>query len=128
MQQTLYEILGPDRIHALVTRFYDHMDTLPEVATVRAMHPIDLAESREKLELFLVGWSGGPPVYVERYGHPRLRARHIPFSIGDAEAAQWMTCMRAALDEVVPEPHLKSLLEPTFGQIALHMRNRAGPA
>lgn len=125
MDKTLYEVLGRERIHALVTRFYDHMHERPDAAPIRALHPDDLAHSREKLELFLVGWSGGPPLYVERYGHPRLRARHLPFPIGDAEARQWMDCMRAALDEVISEPHLRSLLEATFGQIADHMRNVA---
>ena len=124
MEKSLYEILGEERIRSLVDRFYDHMDGLPEARGIRAMHEADLAPMRDKLFWFLVGWSGGPPLYVERYGHPRLRARHLPFAIGDDEARQWMTCMRAALDEVVPEPHLKAVLEATFGQIADHMRNR----
>jgi hemoglobin len=130
-EMTLYARLGDERIRRLVDRFYDQMDTVPECATIRAMHPADLSSSRDKLYWFLVGWSGGPPLYVERYGHPRLRARHLPFSIGDAEALQWMHCMRMALDETVPEPHLRSLLEAAFGRIAGHMRNRedgaAGP-
>lgn len=125
MESKLYDVLGEDRIRALVDRFYDHMEALPEVATIRAMHD-DLVRSRDKLFRFLVGWSGGPQLYVERYGHPMLRARHLPFVIGDEEARQWMTCMRQALAEVVPEPHLASLLESAFGRIALHMRN-AGP-
>lgn len=124
MDTNLYDVLGEERIKALVDRFYDHMDALPEVATIRAMHD-DLARSRDKLFRFLVGWSGGPQLYVERYGHPMLRARHLPFVIGDAEAQQWMSCMRKALGEVVPEPHLRSLLESAFGRIALHMRNAA---
>jgi len=123
VEDSLYDILGRERIHALVTRFYDFMDTLPEAAAIRAMHPPDLASSREKLELFLVGWSGGPPLYVERFGHPRLRARHLPFPIGNDEAWQWMHCMRKALAEVIPEPHQRSLLESAFGRIAMHMRN-----
>ena len=121
---TLYERLGDARIRALVDRFYDHMDTDPTCAEVRAMHPEDLSSSRDKLYWFLVGWSGGPQLYVERFGHPRLRARHLPFPIGDGAALQWMHAMRLALDEVVTEPHTRSLLEATFGRIAGHMRNQ----
>ncbi len=124
VETTLYDRLGDERIRRLVDRFYDHMESVPECAPIRAMHPADLAGSRDKLYWFLVGWAGGPPLYVERHGHPRLRARHLPFSIGDAEALQWMHCMRLALDEVVGEPHLRSLLEAALGRVAGHMRNQ----
>lgn len=123
VEMTLYQRLGEARIRALVDRFYDHMDSDPTCATIRAMHP-DLSVSRDKLFWFLVGWTGGPQLYVERFGHPRLRARHTPFSIGDAEAFQWMHAMRLALADVVPEPYLASLLESALGRIAGHMRNR----
>lgn len=123
VEKTLYELLSETRIRAIVDRFYDHMDTLPTAAVIRAMHPPDLTHSRDKLFWFLVGWSGGPDLYVQRFGHPRLRARHLPFVIGDDEAKQWMDCMRLALDEQVPEPHLRSLLESALGRIANHMRN-----
>lgn len=122
-EKTLFEVLGEGRLKALVERFYDHMDARPESAAIRAMHPADLASSREKLFHFLVGWSGGPPLYTERHGHPRLRARHSPFAIGDDAALQWMECMRLALAEIVPEAPLRSLLESAFGRIAGHMRN-----
>ena len=125
VEKTLFEVLGEDRIRALVDRFYDHMHAETAAAGIRAMHPGDLASSRDKLFWFLVGWSGGPALYVERFGHPRLRTRHLPFAIGDAEVLQWMDCMRLALAEVIAEPHLRSLLEATFGQIAQHMRNLA---
>jgi len=125
VEKTLYEVLGEDRIRALVDRFYDHMDSAPEAAGVRAIHPADLASSRDKLFWFLVGWSGGPQLFVERFGHPRLRARHMPFAIGDDEVVQWMHCMRLALAEVIAEPHLRAIMESTFGQIGMHMRNQA---
>ena len=124
MEKTLFEVLGDGRIRALVDRFYDHMDVVPEAAGIRAMHPADLSGSRDKLYWFLVGWSGGPPLFVQRFGHPRLRARHLPFAIGDDEALQWMQCMRLALAEVIAEAPLRATLEATFGQIAEHMRNQ----
>ena len=100
------------------------MDALPEAAEVRAMHPRDLRGSREKLFWFLSGWLGGPPLYVEKKGHPRLRARHLPFAIDDAARDQWMLCMRQALAEVVEDAELSAYLERQLGRVADHMRNR----
>ncbi|NIS29878.1 MAG: group II truncated hemoglobin, partial [Actinobacteria bacterium] len=98
---------GEAGVRRLVDRFYDLMDTLPEAAEVRALHPRSLHVSREKLFQFLSGWLGGPPLYVERYGHPRLRRRHFPFTIGEREAEQWMLCMRRAIDETVENEPLQ---------------------
>lgn len=119
-----YDHLGEDGVRRLVDRFYDLMDTLPEAAEVRAMHPRDLRGSREKLFWFLSGWLGGPPLYVERKGHPRLRMRHLPFAVDDAARDQWMLCMNRALDEVVAEPDLRAFLARQLGRVADHMRNR----
>ena len=119
-----YERLGEEGVRRLVDRFYDRMDTLPEAAEVRAMHPRDLRGSREKLFWFLSGWLGGPPLYVEKKGHPRLRARHLPFAIDDAARDQWMLCMRQALAEVVEDAELSAYLERQRGRVADHMRNR----
>ena len=83
-----YERLGGEQaVRRLVDRFYDLMDTLPEAAGIRALHPEDLTDSREKLFMFLSGWLGGPPLYQMQYGHPRLRARHLPFPIGHGKGA-----------------------------------------
>ena len=133
MDPSPFEQLGGlDGVRALVDRFYDVMDALPEAAGIRAMHPPDLADSREKLWMFLVGRLGGPPIYVERRGHPRLRARHMPFAIGDEESAAWVACMDVALEELVPDLQLRAGLRAFFAETAAHMRNRsqapAGPA
>lgn len=115
---------GEDAVRRLVDRFYDLMDASPEAAEIRALHPEDLMGSREKLFMFLVGWMGGPPLYVTRFGHPRLRARHIRFPIGERERDQWMLCMRRALTETeVPEPLARSL-EQAFANLADFMRNQ----
>lgn len=125
--KTLYESLGGEApLRRLVDRFYDLMDERPEAATIRAMHPDDLASSREKLFLFLSGWTGGPPLYFARHGHPRLRARHAPFAIGEAERDQWMACMRRALIDCEVEPALREELDRAFAQVADFMRNRPG--
>jgi hemoglobin len=115
---------GPDAVRALVDRFYDLMSELPEAADVLKMHPENLASSREKLRLFLTGWLGGPQLYVERFGHPRLRARHLPFAIDDRARDAWMLCMRQALEEQVKDPLLLEMLRGSFQKLADHMRNQ----
>jgi hemoglobin len=114
-------------VRRLTDRFYDLMDQLPEARAIRALHPPSLDGSRDKLHLFLVGWLGGPPLYVERFGHPRLRARHLPFPIAGAERDQWMLCMTRALDETVADEELRGFLAAAFAQLADHMRNRPEP-
>lgn len=125
MDATPYSRIGGEAaVRELVDRFYDWMDRLPEAAAVRAMHPRDLSGSRDKLFLFLSGWFGGPPLYMDRYGHPRLRARHLPFSIGVAERDQWLMCMDKAMEDMALEPDLRAELYGAFAQMADHMRNR----
>jgi hemoglobin len=123
---TPYELLGGDEaVRRLVDRFYDLMDSEPEFRGIRALHPAELAGSRDKLHLFLCGWLGGPNRYLERYGHPMLRARHLPFPIASAERDAWLVCMgRAMLDTGVPDGLLDRLLR-SFFQTADWMRNRA---
>lgn len=119
-----YERLGGEAgVRRLVDRFYDLMDTLPEAAVIRALHPADLAGSREKLFMFLSGWLGGPPLYIEKHGHPRLRARHLPFPIGEAEGNAWMLCMEHALSEFELDSMLRDQLLHSLRQTANHMRN-----
>jgi hemoglobin len=125
---TFYELLGgTQQVRALVDRFYDIMDTDPRAATIRAMHPQDLAGSREKLFMFLTGWTGGPQLYIERYGHPMLRRRHLPFPIGESERDQWMYCMVKAMHELrIEEAVMIKLAEALYG-VADFMRNRPEP-
>ena len=123
--QTPYEqIGGEERVCELVGRFYDHVDSLAEAQTIRALHATSLRVSREKLFLFLSGWLGGPDLYQQRYGHPMLRRRHLPFSIGQAERDQWLFCMRRALEDMGIAEGLRQHLEQAFFQTADHMRNR----
>jgi hemoglobin len=122
---TFYDqIGGADAVRELVDRFYDYMDSEPEAGQIRAMHAKSLRASREKLFLFLSGWLGGPDLYVQRYGHPMLRRRHLPFAIGKAERDQWMHCMRRALADMAIDPALRSRLEAAFLATADHMRNQ----
>lgn len=127
-ETTPYQLIGGDAgIRRLVDRFYDLMDSAPEAAGIRALHATSLRSSRDKLHLFLTGWTGGPQVYVERYGHPRLRMRHIHFPIGVRERDEWLWCMDRALEEQeMPEP-LRAHLRERFHALADHMRNRMEP-
>lgn len=122
---TPYEQLGGDAgVRKLVDRFYDLVDTAPEAATVRALHASSLKASREKLYLYLTTWTGGPPVYTERYGHPRLRMRHFPFRIGVRERDEWLWCMDKALDEHDMPDEMRQYLRERLHQLADHMRNQ----
>jgi hemoglobin len=128
MSNTPYEGLGgADAVRRLVDRFYDLMDELPETHGLRQLHPTDLTGSRQSLFEFLSGWFGGPPLYIEKKGHPRLRMRHMPFAIGPAERDQWMLCMRTALDEQVGDEALHQGVLNAFVQMADHMVNAAPP-
>ncbi len=124
-QQSAYEALGgEDGVRRLVDRFYELMDTLPQARAIRALHPGDLRSSRDKLFKFLSGWLGGPPLYIEEYGHPRLRARHLPFPIGEEERDAWLLCMAQALAETAIDPSLNDHLFRALSQLADHMRNQ----
>jgi hemoglobin len=126
-EASLYELIGGETgLRALVDRFYDLMDMSPEAAGIRAFHAKSLKQSREKLFLFLSGWSGGPPLYVEKFGHPRLRMRHLPFSIGTVERDQWLWCMNKALDESQIDPRVVQFLKGRFAETADFMRNMEG--
>lgn len=123
-ETTAYVLLGGEpAVQKLVDRFYDLMDEKEEVRVLRDLHAKNLKVSREKLYLFLSSWLGGPQLYVEKYGHPMLRRRHLPFSIGDAERDQWMLCMNQTLDEQTEEP-LRQQLKDAFTKVADHMRNQ----
>jgi len=121
-----YERLGGESgVKNLVVRFYQLMDELLEAATIRAMHPVSLAGSEEKLFLFLSGWLGGPQLYVEKYGHPRLRGRHLPFAVDESARDAWMLCMTRAVNELVTDDVLlRDHLLASLYKTADFMRNQ----
>lgn len=126
-EQSPYELLGgAEKLRKLVDRFYDHMDEMPEAFEVREIHGESLDMSREKLFKFLSGWLGGPDLYIQQYGHPMLRRRHLPFAIGEQERDQWLLCMQHAMDDIGIEGPLRSHLDQAFFKTADHMRNKQG--
>ncbi|MEP6766025.1 MAG: group II truncated hemoglobin [Gemmatimonadaceae bacterium] len=122
---THFEQLGGDAgIRILVDRFYDLMDSAPEAKNVRSLHAASLKHSREKLIMFLTGWTGGPPVYVEKVGPPMLRMRHMPFAISPRESKEWLWCMDHALNDQDIPNELREFLRVKFHELAAHMVNR----
>ena len=117
---------GEPAVHALVERFYDLMDLEPGYAALRATHGSTLADARQKLFWFLCGWLGGPEHYIERFGHPRLRLRHLPSSIGIRERDEWLACMDQAMRETGVDEALRQRLSQSFFQTADWMRNKGG--
>jgi hemoglobin len=124
---SVYDQLGgEDAVRRLVQRFYALMDTLEEARHIRGMHPQDLAHSEDSLFKFLSGWFGGPPLFEQERGHPRLRMRHAPFAITPQARDEWMLCMHLALREQVLDERLLTGLEQAFAGMANHLVNRAG--
>jgi hemoglobin len=122
-----FDLLGGEAVvRGLVDRFYDLMELEPAYADIRRLHPSTLDGSRDKLHWFLCGWLGGPQHYVERFGHPRLRARHLPFSIGIRERDLWLACMQQAMSDLGVEASLAARLQESFFNTADWMRNRGG--
>ncbi|MEI6542337.1 MAG: group II truncated hemoglobin [Methylococcales bacterium] len=122
---TPYALIGGESaILTLVDRFYFYMDSLPETQGIRSIHQPNLDSAKSKLFKYLSGWLGGPDLFVEEFGHPMLRARHLPFTIGESERDQWMLCMNKALDEITMDPRLKINLQNALQQLATHMINQ----
>ncbi len=125
--QTPYQILGEEGIRELASTFYDVMDTLPEAATLRAMHAKDLSPMKEKLADYLVGWMGGPPLYADKYGTVCMTEPHEPYHIGPEERDQWLLCMDLALERINASDELVEMLKIPLFRIADAVRNKEGP-
>ena len=124
-EMSIYEFLGGESgVRRLSHRFYEIMDTFEEAKNIRAMHPDSLHGSTEKFFLFLSGWLGGPSLYIEKYGHPRLRMRHLPFAIDKNARDEWMFCMKIALREQISQKEIRDQIEEAFGNLATHMQNQ----
>ena len=124
-QRTAFELIGGgEKLRDMIDRFYDLMELEPEFAGLRALHPPTTEGSRDKLYWFLSGWMGGPSLYIERFGHPRLRARHLPYPIASSERDQWLRCMAWAMQDVGIDDALQQRLMQSFYDTADWMRNK----
>ena len=126
--QTPFQILGEDGIRELTSAFYDIMDELPELASLRAMHASDLGPMKEKLAEYLIGWMGGPPLYADKYGTVCMTEPHEPYHIGPEERDQWLMCMHRALEQVGASDELVEMLRIPLFRIADAVRNKEGPS
>jgi len=123
-EQAIYDAVGGMAFfEALVDRFYEGVASDPDLLALYPT-PSDLRDARHRLTLFLAQYWGGPSTYSDERGHPRLRMRHAPFAIGPAERDRWLTHMRAALDQLAPEPDVRRAFEEYFVLAAESMRNR----
>ncbi len=118
---SLYDRIGPDALEKLIRRFYT---LVPQHPALAPLFPADLTQTAEKQLAFLTGFFGGPPLYMQRYGHPRLRARHLPFAITPERARAWLACMNAALQGTpeIPEAEAREIYA-ALSRVAAHMVN-----
>ncbi len=122
--KTPFEKIGGEQgLKRLVDEFYRVMDTAPEAKRCRDLHRESLAEANHKLYMFLSGWLGGPNLYIEKYGHPRMRKRHFPFVITTIERDEWLWCMKKSLERHPARDKFKTELYESFKAFAEHMRN-----
>jgi hemoglobin len=122
-QATPYQEVGGEAgVRALVEAFYDVIEA--ESPDLRSLLPANTTNTRRKFFMYLTGWLGGPPLYEQQYGHPRLRMRHLPFAIGQRQTDEWIRCMRLAMAETEIGEPLRSFLEAKFEPLAQHMRNQ----
>jgi hemoglobin len=123
-----YDLLGEARVRELARRFYAVMDR-DEPALAR-LHPVDAQgrvaqPNRDRFELFLIGWLGGPQDYMAQHGHPRLRMRHAQVPVDAAMRDAWVRCMDKAMDEVGIDGDLRTFLDARFFEVADFLRNVA---
>ena len=119
----IYEAVGGHEwFVGLIDRFYDAVAT---DVLLRPMYPDDLTESRDHMVKFLAQYWGGPTTYSEERGHPRLRMRHAPFVITDAEKDAWLDHMLTALHAGDLDPAIEQRMVDYFDMAATHMINHA---
>ena len=127
LHDSLYERLGGEAsIHEFVTHFYKHMCTLEQAKPLLELHKMPLEEAANRLYAFLSGWLGGPPLFEQQHGEPRLRRRHMHVAIGDDERDQWMLCASRARKDMGWAAAESEEFMQKLHEMANHMRNQ-GP-
>lgn len=123
--ESLYSRLGGEMVlREFVEQLYGYMARSADVGHVRKMHSQDLSHARDRLFMFLSGMLGGPPLYMEAFGHPRLRRKHIHFEIGNKERDQWLQCAQYAADQLDVAPQVSEELMAELAAMANHLRNK----
>ena len=120
-QISIYELAGGETaFFRLTAKFYEGVAGDP---VLRPMYPEDLTASISSMALFLIQYCGGPATYSSERGHPRLRMRHLPFTIGQAERDAWVKHMKAAVEAEIDQPAARQFLLDYFERSATFMMN-----
>lgn len=114
------QVGGREGVERIVDDFYVRVEA---DAHMRPIYPEDLTPGREKLKLFMVQWLGGPPLYTDKYGHPRLRRRHFPFIIDQLSAGRWLRHMREAMTAHGVSDDVQRVIFEKLGPLSHHMVN-----
>ena len=124
-QSNAYDLIGGDKvIKAIAHEFYQQMQQRPETQSLLSIHKAPIAQSEQKLYEFLSGWLGGPQLYSKKYGHPALRATHMPFVIDQSMRDQWLISMQAAVDKCIKKPEHRQAIIQAISTLADNMRNQ----
>lgn len=121
MEEALFYRLGEENLRKLVDKFYDLVFVNEQISR---LFKTEKNEIKEKQRLFLTQFLGGPPLYSEIHGHPRMRARHMPHPITEEDAKAWLSCMWEAIDSLPIEEALKDELFERFPSTAMFMVNK----
>lgn len=122
-ERTVYDVVGGmDFFVALADRFYQRVKT-DAVLLPLYPEPDDLPAASRRLALFLAQYWGGPHDYSEERGHPMLRARHMPYVVGELERDHWLVCMLNAVNELVVDDEIRGRMTDYFVKAAEHLRN-----
>ncbi|NBY45382.1 MAG: globin [Acidimicrobiia bacterium] len=123
---SLYDQVGGlSFFERLVDRFYQGVAG-DEVLIVLYEDPANLVKARQHLTWFLAQYWGGPMLFNENRGHPKLRMRHMPFRIGNLERDRWLVHMLSAVNELVTDDSLRATMTEYFVKAAEHLRNDTG--
>ena len=121
-------MLGEEQgIKKLVNDFYTQMENDPKARECLLVHELDegrvTQEAKDKLFYFLSGWLGGPNLFVQKFGHPMMRKRHLHVKITEVEKKQWLYCMQHALDKTKLKKSQKQQMLNSFTALAMRIQN-----
>ena len=123
-ENSLYKLIGGEAgTRKLAETFYDEMENNVHLQELLAIHKLPLVNIRQKFFEFLSGWLGGPGLFEQKYGHPQLRARHMPFKVTKKQSDLWMLCMNNAMKKTINDNEIERHLKRAFAQMAAHMIN-----
>lgn len=119
--KNFYERIGENRLKAVVDEFYQSVFSSPVISHLFANNRLLIQEKQLK---FLTQFLGGPDLYSQEYGHPKMRMRHLPHRIDQTAKEEWLRCMRSAIDNVFhDDKELGDAFYSVFPPIANHMVN-----